>query len=182
MKQLTFSLLILLCLLALIPPATTEAGPPRPDCTPQNAYDWLELRKGYLNAATDLAQAAADEELTPLQVSILMDELSAGLFSKPRPECADEAMLWTYFVLSSFSEVYACLEGNWQCYNHAVARAQVYKEVGVPTVIVPLEEFAGYDPNDPALTEVRPPGWNIEDVIAASQPPETVKPSEGPAA
>lgn len=154
------------------------------ECTPEVVGKWLLQRKALMNALIDVHQAFFDQQLSFNHATMLITELQVQLFGLPRPACADAALGWTNFLFASALQALAAVQSqNTEVLQIATERIQLYKEIGVPLAIVPLEVFTGIDLTDPQYLDLRPPGWLLGPPQPTPEPQSApaVKPNEAKA-
>lgn len=142
------------------------------ECTPEIVSTWLLQRKALMNAAIDINRHYFADNLAVTQSVLLLQEIQMQLFLLPRPECVEDALLWTNFLWAGLAQAWLAVDaGNAQLADWALDRMRYYKDVGIPLAIEPLEQMTGIDLLDPQYADLRPPGWPESLSTPPAEPP-----------
>lgn len=124
------------------------------ECPSDMLLSWLMERQSWRNATQDILDAQG------ISVGSALLSLSSHLQKiedLPRPACADEAMLWTYYLYSNFEHLLICSQNNdATCRNDVLTRLKDYRAKD-DAMIDGLGNKVGFTANGNA--NLRPPGW-----------------------
>lgn len=164
------AVLPLLVLALLVPFLPAQAQDPTgADCDPNGVQIWLTERQAWRNATQDVLDAVGMS--VPDARAYLHDHLQQ-IEDLDRPACADEAMLWTYYLYSNLQHLLTCGQANnTACVREMQERLTNYRQRDDEAINALGGPF-GFSADD--FRTLRPAGWTLGP--AATQPPAEDQP------
>lgn len=117
------ALIVSLCL-ALIPlPVNAQGGQ---DCNPAEVQEWIRQRQEYRAATQAVLDATG---VTTNSALLQLSDHLRQLEDLPRPGCADDAMLWTYYLYTNLEHLLICAQnGDTACSAEVQGRLTDYRQ------------------------------------------------------
>ena len=176
MRAVVITLLVLALLVPVLPAQAQD--PTGADCDPNEVQIWLTERQAWRNATQDVLDAQGMS--VPNARNYLHDHLQQ-IEDLDRPGCADEAMLWTYYLYSNLQYLLTCGgAANTACVREIQERLADYRQRDDDAIDALGGPFGfGAD----AFRDVRPAGWALgpgaEEPVQAQpdQPPQAIQPT-----
>lgn len=150
---------------------TTETAPsaaaPTADCDSAELRVWLLTQQNAIRETAALFHASQGREAADL-VNDILAQLSE-VETESRPGCADVAMVWTYYLYTTWIESAICrTQANAACRDNVVSRAETTIEQS-SAVFEPLLKQAGLSSFD--LTSISLGDIAVESMVAPSSTP-----------
>lgn len=121
MKRFALTVVLLLVLIPL--PANAQGGR---DCNQSEVEAWIRQRQEYRTATQAVLDATG---VTTNSALLQLSEHLKQIEDLPRPGCADEAMLWTYYLYTNLEHLLICAQnGDTACSAEMRARLTDYRQ------------------------------------------------------
>lgn len=163
--------LLIICSLLIVGTSQAQAQDGG-DCDPEALREWLLQRQAWRNATTETVNKAVDANLSWDNVPLVLIELHRHMQTiadLPRPSCADNMLLWTYYRYDAFNAYWLCGFVHDETCQTEMDKRVIICDKQVEKALRPLLEVAGISDNEyTTLTEdLLPDGW--------SWPPESLR-------
>lgn len=142
------------------------------NCDAKAVGEWIVQRQAWRNATGEVQKMITEEQPSWDTLPSWLNEVSRhmqAIADLEHPECANEALIWTYYYYDAMERFWACgYLGDEACQNEMNSRLAVYHEQ-IDVTLEALSEVAGipYEEYDTLYGDLLPEGW--------SWPPETLR-------
>ena len=126
------------------------------DCDPVASKEWLVSRQSWINATEDVLNA---QGLSIADAQMHLHNHLQAIEDLPRPKCAADLMLMTYYFYDQVQHLLICAQQNdGACVTDMQNRVANYRS-NVGAVLEPLASLAGFSTLE--YMSLRPEGWSI---------------------
>lgn len=101
--------LILLLLVILSMPRSVSWAQGGTECEPAAVQEWLRQRQTWRTKSQQVLDA---QGVTPTSALMQLAAHLQAIEDLPRPACADDAMLWTYYLYTNLQHLLICAQGD----------------------------------------------------------------------